>query len=302
MSTTNGVVLPIPELTDTADGPDAISKLANATEDYFYDRILPAGVSRYLPYHWGQGVTLPTAANGVKVGDTFTHTGLACVLRAIDPTATTPVWRQITMSEVANLAARDAISTNYAALLHQGFRVRQIDVNVIWEWTGSYWDAKTLVRGKIWRTASFSASLTANTRYGVGLQQSRLTGGFTWGGGDNSTGASSYLQLPFDGLFDLEASGYISGGNTAAIAAIVRRVRAAAADADVTLVNTWKGNASVDQMVQTVHTSVPLKAADKLFLDTIVYGVSGLAFYGTNEAHMHLTATLVGPLGANVPL
>lgn len=73
MGTTPGLKLPIPELTETADGPDAFSDLANATEDFVYDRILPAGVTRVPSYFWGQGVTYPTGTE-LRPGDVYLHT------------------------------------------------------------------------------------------------------------------------------------------------------------------------------------------------------------------------------------
>jgi hypothetical protein len=119
VGSTNGVLLPIPELTESADGPKAVNDLANAVEDYFYDRVLPTGVVRYPIHHWGSGTALPTVANGVKTGDTYLHTGLGCMMRFI--TGTT--WRQAEPALVASLAARDAIATNYSGLLYDGFEV-----------------------------------------------------------------------------------------------------------------------------------------------------------------------------------
>lgn len=76
MGATDALALPFPELTQTADGPDAFSDLANAVEDYFYDRILPAGVTRAPSYHWGSGTNPPLAATpGLRNGDTFFHSG-----------------------------------------------------------------------------------------------------------------------------------------------------------------------------------------------------------------------------------
>jgi hypothetical protein len=132
---TDALLLPYPELTEAADGPNAVSRLANAVEDYFYDRILPVGVTRYATYHWGSGTTFPTAVQGARVGDTYFHTGLGCRMK-FDGTA----WAQDgVMATPANVAARDAISTNYSALLYPTFRVRVADTGRIWEWTGSFW-------------------------------------------------------------------------------------------------------------------------------------------------------------------
>jgi hypothetical protein len=73
VATTDGLKLPIPELTDTADGPNAVSNLANAVEDYAFDRLLPTGVTRYPAHDWGAVTTLPTGT-GVRIGDTAFYT------------------------------------------------------------------------------------------------------------------------------------------------------------------------------------------------------------------------------------
>lgn len=91
MAATNALALPIPELTQLADGPDAFSDLANAVEDYFYDRITPAGVTRTPTYYWGAGTTPPDPGStaGLQRGDTYWHTGQG-VLLDYNGTA----WRQ----------------------------------------------------------------------------------------------------------------------------------------------------------------------------------------------------------------
>jgi len=132
---TNALLLPFPELTETADGPDAFSDLANAIEDWTYDRSLPAGVTRYLPHHWGSGISLPTFAAGARDGDTYRHTGLSCRMK-FDGTN----WRQDDIATLANVAARNAISAGaYAALLHEDFRVWLSDVDLTYTWNGAAW-------------------------------------------------------------------------------------------------------------------------------------------------------------------
>lgn len=141
MGSTNGVLLPIPELTEAADGPKLASDLANSIEDYFFDRIISAGaasagVVRYLPYHWGAGTTFPYSTAGAREGDLYRHTGLGCTMRCITAgtTQANGVWKQAETSVVASAAARLAISTNYAAQLHDGFRVYQQDTRMHWYW------------------------------------------------------------------------------------------------------------------------------------------------------------------------
>lgn len=145
MGATNGLGLPFPELTEMADGPDALSDLANATEDYVYDRILPGGVTRYPTHYWGSGTTFPTTANGVKSGDEFYHSGLLCVMKFIGS-----VWRQSSPSSVANRAALLALSTNYASALHDGFRVLQTDMDYEWVWdtTKPAWRFQRKINGE----------------------------------------------------------------------------------------------------------------------------------------------------------
>lgn len=286
MAVTNGLALPIPELTDTADGPDAISDLANATEDYVYDRILPAGVTRYLLHHWGAGTTLPTAAQGVKVGDTFTHTGLACTMRAVDPTATTPVWRQVTMAEVGTIAARDAISTNYTALLHPGFRVRQTDVGILWEWTGTAWTSVTTLRGKSWCTVS---GAVINAGYAI-VQQgaSRLFGGFTFNAANNG------LVIPVDGHYKLSQHAYLYGANGGTAMFLISRLRSGAV-VDLDSLMIYK--ATMDTQLFSQQQAVPLLAGD--IVQQRVYGYSASMSYGQNGewTGCWVGAEYVGPLG-----
>lgn len=80
MGATNALALPFPELTETADGPDAFKELADAVEDYFYDRVLPAGITRRPVYFWGSGSTPPTASPALFEGDTYAHTGWGALL------------------------------------------------------------------------------------------------------------------------------------------------------------------------------------------------------------------------------
>lgn len=294
MAVTNGLALPIPELTDTADGPDAISDLANATEDYVFDRILPAGVTRYPGHHWGSGVALPTYAQGVRAGDSYYHTGLACLMRAVDPAATIPVWRQAALATVASLAARDAISTNYSGLLYPEFRVRQTDVGVTWSWTGTEWAAITLVRGKLWRTQGFSGGLANNTEYVVTMGASRVSGGFTT--------VPDALNIPYDGLYDLDWQGYVSGGVVGIVNFWVRRTHPGVADNIVGSAALNKTYAGVDSQGASTNKNVPLRAGNTLRL--IVYQYAGpLTFYGTNEiTGCSLTATYTGPLNGAAPV
>lgn len=134
MGSTNGVLLPYPELTETADGPAALAGLANSIEDYFFDRVLPGGITRYVPYHWGTGTTYPTTGGGLKAGDTYYHSTLGCTMRY-----TGSVWRQ---SHLATLTAvqRQALTS---AILHDGFEVFETDTDRVVYWNGSRWRLRT---------------------------------------------------------------------------------------------------------------------------------------------------------------
>jgi hypothetical protein len=92
---TDGLKLPIPELTDSADGPAAVSGLANAVEDWSYDRILPSGVTRWPKHHWGPVTTLPSGTS-VKRGDTAWYSPYN-VMVMYDGTN----WRQAEIQTVA---------------------------------------------------------------------------------------------------------------------------------------------------------------------------------------------------------
>lgn len=101
MGATNALALPFPELTDLADGPDAFADLANAAEDYFYDRIKPAGILRTPVFHWGDGTAPPDGATpGLQRGDTYFHTGQSAQL-AWNGTA----WRQAAFPGVGSETA-----------------------------------------------------------------------------------------------------------------------------------------------------------------------------------------------------
>jgi len=131
LGVTTNLKLPYPELTDAVDGPSSFDALAQGVEDFFYRRILPAGITRMPVYNWGAGSSFPT---GVATGDTFTHQGLGPALMRWNGSA----WRQAETTDVASQTARLALSTGAnASLLHSGFTVRQVDTNVTYEWDGT---------------------------------------------------------------------------------------------------------------------------------------------------------------------
>lgn len=178
--------------------------------------------------------------------------------------------------------------------------------NTIWTYDGVNWQVEYgAVRGKMWRTAGFSGSLTTGTAYGVGHQVARLSGGFAWGGGDNSSGASSYLTVPLDGLYDLEFQGYVSGGAAAVYATTINRSRTSATDFSIANAFAYKASGSVDHQESSRAEGLALKAGDKLLQYITIYTNSGatLSYYGTTEpGGSHLSATYVGPLNGATAL
>ena len=165
---------------------------------------------------------------------------------------------------------------------------------------GTQWRAVPYgaIRGKMWRTGGFSGLLTAGTvYYAMNMEQSRVSGGFTY------TDASDVLNVPLDGLYDLEWQGYATGGAAAPGATGVRRTRSGVAAANVANGSWYKGSASVDHQAPFRVDGVPLKAGDSLGLEMIIYGTSGLAYYGiTEQTGSHLTATWAAPLAGATPL
>lgn len=135
MAVTNGLSLPIPELTEDADGPKAFSDLANGVEDYVLDRILPAGVTHAPSHFWGSGTTFPLAAAGLRAGDTFFHSTYSCLFTFI--TGTT--WRQAHKPTYANFASLPAASGLYDGFLafvtskNTEYRVWNINGTLTWK-------------------------------------------------------------------------------------------------------------------------------------------------------------------------
>jgi hypothetical protein len=91
--------------------------------------------ARTLSQHWGTVSTYPTNP-GLAVGDTCILTGSGPSIMRFNGSA----WRQVEMCEVANAAARNAISTG----VHYGFRVYEGDTGRVYQWVnssvGPYWE------------------------------------------------------------------------------------------------------------------------------------------------------------------
>lgn len=92
----------------------------------------PAG--RKVPVFWG---SLAAPPPGALDGDTYRHSGLGQVF-VYDSTYTSP-WRQVDIKAVADGPARGAVSTNYASVLYNGYRVYQVDKGIHYTWDTAEW-------------------------------------------------------------------------------------------------------------------------------------------------------------------
>jgi hypothetical protein len=140
---TPGLKLPYPELTEIADGPDALNDLATAVEGYTYNRVLPAGVTRMPGYYWGERNTAPLYTEGARIGDTYWDLGVYCLRRARYGTSPTAIiWEQAGESVVANETVRRALSTNQATRdrLSTSHVVRVEDSGFTWRWQSNQWE------------------------------------------------------------------------------------------------------------------------------------------------------------------
>ncbi len=203
----------------------------------------------------------------------------------------------------ANAAARSAAIPAPS----EGMHTYQLDVHRPEVYNGTAWIPAQYgqVRGKMWRTAGFSGAMTTGTAYTIPMQSARLSGGFTWGGGDTSAGASSYLTLPFDGLYDLDMQGYASGGYTGQGTVQVVRQRASVADVVVAVAHYGKTTTTQDITDPSHVAALPLKAADKLILQMVQNTNSGgtATYYGGSEPlGCNLAATYAGPLAGATAL
>jgi hypothetical protein len=151
VATTDGLLLPIPELTDSADGPGGFGALANALEDYLYDRILPTGVTRSPMHHWSAGTAFPTGT-AVKRGDHFFHTtyNVLCVYDGTN-------WRQ---AEIPVVTATDTTVGFYDG------QQRIHPTNGLQLWRNNTWLNETEADERSWRKARLF--LTSDIVYNVG--------------------------------------------------------------------------------------------------------------------------------------
>lgn len=185
MAQTDGLKLPIPELTEAADGPDAFADLANGLEDWAYDRILPAGVLRAPAHSWGAVTTLPSGA-AVKAGDTAYYTPYK-VLVAYNGTA----WRQ---AEVPLVTAGDVSA---AAGFYIG-QLREHSVAGLQRWNGSVWGPpEVLPRCTVVNPGGYNVVALTNNNVPWTGATSRSTPGM-W-----SSGNAARVYIPETGSYDV---------------------------------------------------------------------------------------------------
>lgn len=134
MALTPRLKLPVPDLTQVADGPDAISDLALALEDWALDRILPTGITHAPVHHWGSlNSGAPTFAQGAKVGDTYYNTDLRCTMRCISD----GTWAQSDGPVYCATLANRPASNSYH--IYNGFQIYVNSQSQVYTWDGTYW-------------------------------------------------------------------------------------------------------------------------------------------------------------------
>jgi len=147
--------------------------------------------------------------------------------------------------------------------------------------------------GKMWRTSGVSAALGLNADVTVGMDAGRVAGGFTF------DAVGDTLTIPFDGLYQITANGYGSGGNGWDHLYRVFRIRASVADAAVLGWMLHKHSGFDEQAGSRTVGSVPLKAGDKLSLKVFAY-IAGGSYFGQTETDLGVAAEWLAPLPTGV--
>lgn len=221
-----------------------------------------------------------------------------------------PGWKQWTRERLASSEFQDLIqnqvvprfasasarTAEYPAPGKNALSMLDDWPGVVWYYTDTTWLPINpgRVHGKIWRTAGFMSALTANTDTVVGMNASRVSGGFYT--------QPDTLVVPFDGLYDLEWQGYTSGGGTSITAFNLTRMRAAVADVGIGSAQVQRTSSVIDATGQGVAKSIPLKVGDGLVLIANNQQNNPLV-YGNNEQQgCHIAARYIGPLDGAIPL
>jgi len=129
--------------------------------------------------------------------------------------------------------------------------------------------------GKMWRTSGFTYATAANTTIPIAMDQARLTGGMVF------ENANDCLTVPFDGIYQITMTGYVSGGtSTGSGAQQVDRVRSGVSD--LTVVRWSFNKTGGGDEYNAVTGEVPLKAGDRLQM-RLNYSNTALNVFGTLE-------------------
>lgn len=288
MAETQNLKLQIPELTETADGPDAFRDMAQGIEDYVYNRILPTGVLRAPEAYWGASGSLPNNA-AVRVGDTATHTGLRSLMVCIGLTANGPTWDQLRPATVATLAERNVISSQFKDILPFGFTVIQDPTGQyprVWEWRAYYWH---LVGGHppmvtMYRIGAGSISGLVWTN--IGMESNR---GDPWG----MMQGGGFMVAPLTGIYRFSAQLTYAVNNVGD-----RGMRFYKNQPNPTGSVPIAGSSGLIRASNSVFTSVvsptvllPLVAGDNVIMQGYQNGASSLGVIGTNEEATQNTFT-----------
>lgn len=158
------------------------------------------------------------------------------------------------------------------------------------------------IYGKAWRVGGFSGPISTGTAPTVLFDTARVSGGVVFVNANTPlVAASTYLQVPLDGIYSLRSRAYASGGGTPCdVGWGVNRTRAGVADATVMATGFTKEDGQ-DRDPYLVD-SLPLKAGDKLWV-TITTTVTGTNYWGVSEvAGVMLSAQFEGPLNGATPV
>lgn len=208
----------------------------------------------------GSGTSLPNT--DLRRGDVYYHTGLVCLM-----VYTGAGWRQATRTMVVDIAARDAISTTYSAVLYDGFTVWVETLDKLSTWTGTAWDQVASMRRWL-QSSTVSAVNGAVTAIPLNTTDHSRGSGLTISGpAGNTTGG---IKVDRTGLYLIDLVTSFGGGTSGARTAIARvngiSVReTGAVSTTVRVSGSWAlmlaANDIVDLAVYVEGSAVPISGA-----------------------------------------
>ena len=149
--------------------------------------------------------------------------------------------------------------------------------------------------GKAWATTG-SAVLAVGAESVVDMGASRVSGGFVFTASDDT------LTVPYDGLYDLTSSLYLTGAGTGLVGQFIRRQRASVANLLINQPGAYKPFAGNDVISHGAQRDLPLKAGDKLCLVAYAYH-TGMGWLGASEVNgSMLHVTYKRPLNGATPV